>query len=48
MGKAKFNLRLEESFIKEIKKLALDLNIPVNELIERAIKAYAGWEDLNN
>jgi hypothetical protein len=38
MGKKKFTTTLDESMIKEIKKLAIDLDRSVNDLIEEGLR----------
>jgi hypothetical protein len=39
-GKKKFTTTLDEELIKEIKKLAIDLDCPANELIEEGIHLF--------
>jgi len=40
MARVQFTTRLEEKLLKEIKKLAIDLDCSVNDIIEYCLKSF--------
>ena len=48
MARVQFTTRLEEKLLKEIKKLAIDLDCSVNDIIEYCLKSFLKSPDQQN